>query len=174
MIERRLCTHWLGEFKLTNTIISNHNNSIHIVNLYTVSIDNPVIMPFIPWIYAEGFKQWCNHEICATTLFFITKCWGRQKILCSPLSKGWGDMLVRPSLYSVPDSTEYNLYDEPHMFVTPHISGEKTMYCVVAHCAAFYLLLNVDVWKRKREKWWQKYTQPDFILQPSRRLWIKN
>ena len=27
------------------------------------------------------------HESCATTLFFITKCWGGQKILCLPCLK---------------------------------------------------------------------------------------
>ena len=29
--------------------------------------------------------MYCNHEICITTLFFITKYWGGQKILCPPV-----------------------------------------------------------------------------------------
>ena len=38
----------------------------------------------------KPFQQSCNHEICTTTLLFITKCWGVQNTLCLPLSKRWG------------------------------------------------------------------------------------
>jgi len=44
-----MCTS-IWQFKLTNTIINNHDYSVYIVNLYTVSTDGPVIM-FIFLIY---------------------------------------------------------------------------------------------------------------------------
>ena len=41
-------------------------------------------------------------EICTTTLFFITKYWQGQMILCPPLSKRWGicspETRFRPSI----------------------------------------------------------------------------
>ena len=39
----------------------------------------------IPW-------QYLGSEICTTTLFFITKCWGGTKDIVSPLPKRWGYM----------------------------------------------------------------------------------
>jgi len=45
-----MCTPIL-EFKLTNIIINNHDNSVYIVDLCTVSTDSPVIM-FIFLIYS--------------------------------------------------------------------------------------------------------------------------
>jgi len=50
-----MCTP-IRQFKLTNTIFNNHDNSVYVGNLYTVSINNPVIMFvfLIPWFYAAG------------------------------------------------------------------------------------------------------------------------
>ena len=45
-----MCTP-IGKFKLSNTIFNNHDNSVYIDILYTVSTDNPV-MTFIFLIYA--------------------------------------------------------------------------------------------------------------------------
>jgi len=34
-----------------------------------------------------GFKQQCNHEICTTTLFFITKYWVGKRYCVPPVQK---------------------------------------------------------------------------------------
>jgi len=51
-----MCTN--SVIKLTNIIINNHDNSVYLVNLCTVSKDNPVIrfiFLLIPWLYAGEF-----------------------------------------------------------------------------------------------------------------------
>ena len=95
-----MCTS-IRQFKLTNTIFNNHDNSIYLGNLYTVSIVNPVIM-FIFIIYSLVFC-WGNVSNSKVTwnlhnhITFITKCWGGQKILCPPLFNSW-EGHVPPSL----------------------------------------------------------------------------
>jgi len=62
-----------------------------------VSTDNVRYTYLLPgFMLGKRFQQHCNHEICTSTLFFMTKCWGEQKILFPPLSKSWGEMSTRP------------------------------------------------------------------------------
>jgi len=73
--------------------MNNHDYSFYIVNLYTVSICDSMIMSiflFILRLYAdERFQQQCNHEICTTTLFFITQ-FGGTKDAVPPCPKKLG------------------------------------------------------------------------------------
>ena len=85
--------------------ITQHSQSVYIVNLYTVSIDNPVIMPIFlidSLALCFGFPTVIyNHEIWATKLFFITKYWGNKQYCVPPCPKVGGHV---PPTYSVPES----------------------------------------------------------------------
>jgi len=76
----------IRKFKLTNTIFNNHDNSVYIGNLHTVSTDNPVIM-FIFLIHPlvlcwetipTEMRSWNLHSY----ITFYHNVLGGQKILC--------------------------------------------------------------------------------------------
>jgi len=65
---------------------------------------------FISRLYAGGFQQYCNHEICTTTLFFITNYWEDKRycvtscpnVLYVPLKLGLLRVsAARPMLISI-------------------------------------------------------------------------
>ena len=106
-----ICTS-IRQFKLTNTIFNNHDNSVYLGKLYTVSTDNPVIMfNFLLYSLVLCWGNVSNSKIIwnlTATLLFITKCWGGQKILCHALSKSWGRTSPPvPSINSVPAGSLY-------------------------------------------------------------------
>jgi len=96
---------WLSEVYVhTDSVIQiNQHNfqqlwlfSLH-RNLFTVSTDNFHYAYLFPdFMLGKRFQQQCNHEICTTTLFFMPKCRGGQKILCPSCPKVGGDMSPVP------------------------------------------------------------------------------
>jgi len=93
--------------KLANIIINNHDNSVYLVNLYTVSADSLVIMPIF-LIYSLGlcWGIFCNNNVTmkfAQLHYFLSQNIGRDKIYYVPLSKSWGGHVrPRPPINSVP------------------------------------------------------------------------
>jgi len=88
-----MCTP-IRQFKLANIIINNHDNSVYLVNLYTVSADNLVIM-FIFLIYSLALC-WGNVSNSNVTMkfaqldYFLSQNIGGTKDIMSPLSKSLG------------------------------------------------------------------------------------
>jgi len=94
-------------FELTNTIFNNHNNSVCIGNMYTVSTDNPGIT-FILLTYALVLC-WGNISNSNATMkfaqlhYFSSQNVGGDKIYYAPLSKSWGRHVPPvPPINSVP------------------------------------------------------------------------
>jgi len=94
-----MCTP-IRKFKLTNTIFNNHDNSVYIGNLYTVSTDNPAIM-FIFLIYSLVLC-WGNISNSNTSTkfaqlhYFLSQNVGGTKDIMYPLSLLGGTRCPRP------------------------------------------------------------------------------
>jgi len=78
-----------------DNFINNHDSSLCIVNLYTVSTNTPTIKFIFP-IYSLalcwGFPTVMEPRNLHNYTIFYHKILGGQNILCVTLSKCWGDM----------------------------------------------------------------------------------
>jgi len=89
-----LATFMYTLIRLIQINVHKHDNSVYIVNLYTVSIGNPMIMSFFQ-LFPGFIMELFNSDVITNfvqllyIIFYHKILWG-QRILCPLLSKIWG------------------------------------------------------------------------------------
>jgi len=125
-------------FKSTNTIVINHDNSVYIVNLYTVSICNPMIMSIF-LIYYQAPRLGVFNSNVSTIFVQLNQILGGQKIICYPLCKSWGHVPPLPETRSLIQTDvkkqrqlrENSIWPSPYPLVSHQTSSLNHQYLLL-------------------------------------------